>query len=742
MYANIIVDIASEQTDRLFVYRIPEGMQVLTGMRVRIPFGFREKEGFVLSVTEDCSYDPAKVKDIAGTFEDYPALLPELLSLAGQMKDKYHCPLCCVLRMMIPSEMRASRVNVKTEMCTRIAVPRSEIDLLIDGEKRSKKRRLLLQVLSDGEVHSVKELKAVIAEPLDTIRYFADKGTVTLFEREVLRRPSGSHSIQEKHYVLTASQEEALSELIPAIKRRRGEAFLLHGITGSGKTEVYIKAVKECLSSGMSAIILVPEIVLTPQMTEWFRSRFGDRSAVLHSHLSAGEKYDEWRRIRRGDATIVIGARSAVFAPVENLGLIVVDEEHEQSYINGSFPQYDTREVALMRVRNENATLLLASATPSMLSYAMTRRGDYTLLEMPYRANGQPLPQVTVVDMREELRMGNTSMFSSLLQEKLKACISSGHQAMLFINRRGYAPTVKCRQCGYTIKCPYCDVSLTYHEHDQSLHCHYCGYRQPFPDTCPECHGHYLKTLGTGTQKVEEALRRMFPDTGIIRLDVDTTSGKDAYITLLDDFRSGKAGIMIGTQMIAKGLDFPNVTLVGAILADITLDLPDYRSPERAFQLLVQVAGRAGRAHSKGEVIIQTYKPEHYAIQSAARQDYRAFFAEEFDRRKHALYPPFTYMARLLCTADNDRDALVTASCLQEKIQQMLKSRTKQTHSLLYMRCDKCPIEKIQGRYRAQVLMKILNHTQSDFLLAFCQQLSCEQWKADVVFENNPASLA
>lgn len=717
-------------------------MPVCVGTRVSVPFRNYTKEGYILELTDEPGYDPAKIKDIIAPLENYPALLPEMIRLAFSMKDKYHCTLCEALRLMLPSEMRGNRIKVKTELCAELLISANEALALAEKEKRSKRKRLFLNLLSDKKIHPISELKAVVSDPLPLAHEYADLNIVRLFEREVLRKPAYIRENEAKAHVLTVEQQEVMDELLPALHSHTSHAFLLHGVTGSGKTEVYMRLVQHVLDENGTAIILVPEIVLTPQMIDWFKSRFGECSAVLHSKLSAGERFDEWRRIRRGDARIVIGARSAVFAPLENLRLIVVDEEHEQTYISEHFPQYDAREIAHMRTQEANGVLLLASATPSILSYAMTKRGDYTLLEMPHRANGKGMPDVTIVDMREELRLGNKSMFSALLLKKMKSCIAAGDQMILFLNRRGYAPTVKCRSCGYTIKCSQCDVSMTYHSTDNAMHCHYCGQSFPMPETCPECGSSYIRQLGIGTQKVEDELKKLFPDAGILRMDVDTTTGKNAYIDILNAFRSGQARILIGTQMIAKGLDFPRVTLVGAILADMTLELPDWRSPERTYQLLVQVAGRAGRADKNGEVIIQTYKPEHYAISSAVHQDYRQFFNDEFERRKRDLYPPFTRMIRLLCESNLQKEAITTALSFQDEINHFVDQNPLLKKRLLYMHCDRSPIGKIQNVYRAQVLMKVLNHKDTERLLEFCRSLSPSTNTCKVYFEIDPASLA
>ena len=740
MYAEIIVDIASEQVDRVFTYRVPEGMTLKSGMRVKVPFGKWEKEGFVIRLKEQPDYDESRIRPILSTLEDYPALLPELMDLAWEIKSRCHCPLCEALRLMLPSEMRGGRVKVKTEEYVRLLLPQDRIDEAIQQQGRAAKRKLLITILSDGQAHPMDELRAMIKDVRVPLNYLVEKEMAEIVEKESLRSPYYGRPDAPPDPELTPEQQEALSELLPAL-RAPGKPFLLHGVTGSGKTEVFIRLVRRALSQGKGAIILVPEIVLTPQMINWFLSRFGDTMAVLHSRLTPGERFDEWRRIRLGRARIVIGARSAVFAPVENLGAIIVDEEHEQTYLSDRFPQYDAREMAISRGKREGAVVLLSSATPSIYSYAMTRRGDYTLIEMPHRVLNRPLPKIYVVDMRQELRLGNHGMFSTLLQQKLKDCVEQGQQAMLFINRRGYASSVTCRKCGETIKCSRCDVSMTYHSVDQTLRCHYCGAVQPMPKLCPACQSPYIRPMGIGTQKVEEELKKQFPGVGIIRMDVDTTAGKNAHFELVDRFRSGQAQILLGTQMIAKGLDFPQVTLVGAVMADLTLNFPDYRSAERTFQLLVQVAGRAGRGETPGEVVIQSYQPEHYAIKGAAAQDYRAFFSREFERRRSDLYPPFTMMARFLCEGKEMEAALSVAEEIKNRVLREF-SGTPLFRRIFFIRADEAPITRIQDRARAHVLMKLLNHPDTDALLERFQEIAGEEYPVHVQLEINPASLA
>ena len=740
-YAQVIVDIASANTDRVFTYSVPQGMALAPGTRVLVPFGRQTIEGLVISLSETCDLPEEKVKSILEPLEDYPAVLPPLVELAREISADAHTPLALALRLMIPAEMRSGRVKVKTQAVARISIPDDRVNEALGANSRSAKRKLLINLLSDRLPHPVDELKALVRDPLPALRVLEEAGTITLQEEEVYRSPYAPVTERVPDPVLTEEQAEVLRELLPAVRSGSGR-FLLHGITGSGKTEVYIRAARECLGMGRGVIVLVPEIVLTPQMVSWFRGRFGDVAAVLHSRLSAGERFDEWRRIRSGAARLVIGARSAVFAPVRDLGLIVVDEEHEPSYQAENNPRCDAREVAASRAQRERAALLLASATPSILSFAKAQRGDYMLLEMLSRVNRHQLAKVTLVDMREELRLGNRGMFSTLLVERLRACLDSGQQAMLFINRRGYAPSVLCRKCGEALTCKQCDVKLTWHQADRMMHCHYCGLISSLPANCPGCGSSFLRPVGVGTQKVEEEFGKMFPGVPVVRMDADTTSGKDRHEQLLNRFRSGEARVMVGTQMIAKGLDFPQVTLVGAILADLTLNLPDYRAQERTFQLLTQVAGRAGRADMPGEVIIQTYKPEHYAIAAAATQEFRGFFNQEFARRRQLLYPPFTMMVRVLVEARGEEQSREVSSAIRERIAKKLAEAPRLKKRVLFVREDAAPIKRIMGLYRAQVLMKLLAHIDSDEVLTFLNDLTQEPWPCKVGLEIDPASLA
>ena len=710
-FCQVIVDINHEDVDRVFTYRVPKGMTLCPGMRVHVPFGPRRLEGVVVEMTQECDLPPERVKDVVDTLEDYPAVLPSLLELAVHIQKTSFCTLAMALRLMVPAQMRGQRVHEKTQEIVALAVEPDVLGQVIAAQTRAPKRAKVLRALREAPAHELTAaaLRETIGDCRDAVNALAKMGYVKLEKREKLRSPYGAmERLSQQDPQLTRQQENVLSQLIPAVERGGG-SFLLYGVTGSGKTEVFIRAVRKAAQLGKTAIVLVPEIALTPQMVMWFRSRFGEDAAVLHSRLSPGERFDEWRRIRRGDVRVVIGARSAIFAPLENVGLIIIDEEHEQSYIADSMPRYDARELAQERCRREGAVLLLASATPSMRSFAMARRGDLTLLEMPRRVNNRPMPTVHVVDMREELKKGNRSVFSGELVNGLDRCLKAGKQAILFVNRRGFSTFVSCRNCGYVVTCDQCDVSMTYHSVENVLRCHYCGQERNIPTVCPECGSPYIKYFGVGTQRVEEEVQKLFPNVPTLRMDNDTTRTKDAHAMLLERFRRGDARILVGTQMIAKGLDFPNVTMVGIVAADAMLKLPDYRSAERTFQLLTQVAGRAGRADAPGEVYLQTYDPENYSIEAASRQDYRAFFEAEMRRRRQALYPPYTLIARLLYESDDEANAQRAAEAAMRLMEAFFERRVYLRKYVIALRVMACPIKRIKGKSRWQVTLKVVD---------------------------------
>ncbi len=744
MIAQVIVDVVHTNVARPFSYLVPDGMRLCVGSRVRVPLGRRQVDGFVVALDGQTDVPAEKLRPVARVLDPYPALLPALLELADEMALEAHCPLSETLRLMLPAAMRTGRIQQKQEWCAQL-MPGVDAEKQAQNQKRSPKRAMLLRLLTDGQPHTLTDLAALVNEPREPLKVLEQNGLVRLFQREVFRAPDGVEQITPTHApALTDEQREALDIMLPSLRLGKG-AFLLHGVTGSGKTEVYLEMVRQTLLMGKAAIILVPEIALTPQMVRWFRSRFGPETAVLHSRLTDGQRYDEWRRIRLGRARVVVGARSAIFAPVEHLGLIVIDEEHEQTYLSDKHPRYDARRVAVSRAGREGAVVVLSSATPSILSFAMARRGDYTLVEMPNRVNNRPLPQVTVVDMRRELESGNRSIFSRLLIQKLGECVQSGQQAMLFLNRRGYNTFVSCRSCGYVVKCPQCDLSMTLHhleDGSEELRCHMCGAVERPPAVCPECGSKYIRYFGSGTQRVEEEMHKLFPQVQTVRMDIDTTRSRDAHAKLLGRFGSGEAQVLIGTQMIAKGLDFPKVTLVGVVAADMTLNLPDYRAPERTFQLITQVAGRAGRADQPGQVIVQTYKPDNPCIQAAARQDYLAFFEMEFSRRRTGLYPPFTLLARLLVESPREADAKAMAEQLYNTVQTYLLSHPAQKKRTLLVRADEAPVKRIRGQFRYHVLLKLFDHPDTAPLVALLSELSAVSSESCRVYcEINPATM-
>ncbi len=499
---------------------------------------------------------------------------------------------------------------------------------------------------------------------------------------------------------MTSEQQVALEAVIKAYDAKRAETFLLQGVTGSGKTEVYLQAIQHALEEGKEAIVLVPEISLTPQMTERFRARFGEQVAVMHSGLSTGEKYDEWRKIQRGEVKVVVGARSAIFVPFKNVGIIILDEEHESTYKQEDTPRYHARDAAIWRSRYYNCPVILGSATPSLESHARAQKGVYTLLTLTERAKHQAMPTVEVVDMREELHKGNRSMFSIALAEGIRARLERKEQIVLFLNRRGFSSFVLCRDCGTVVQCKNCDISMTYHKASHALKCHYCGYEEPVPTKCPQCESEYIRFFGTGTQKIEEELHTVFPEARVLRMDVDTTRQKGSHEKILEAFGNGEADILLGTQMIAKGLDFPNITLVGVLSADTSLNLPDFRAAEKTFQLLTQVSGRAGRHELPGEVVIQTYTPEHYAIQLAKTQHYVPFFQKEMHMRHRYSYPPYFFVVLIQVSHENALKASEYATMAMRFLQGSLSPQVG------LIGPTPASISRIQNRYRYQCLIK------------------------------------
>lgn len=587
--------------------------------------------------------------------------------------------------------------------------------------KAQRQREVLQFILEMKELLPLplKEVLKALQVSAATVKGLADKGFVAIEEMEVFRDPYRGRRFKPTEPLrLNDEQQHAYDRIVDSLDARRHGVFLLHGVTGSGKTEIYLQTIQHCIEQDRQAIVLVPEISLTPQMVERFKGRFGDQVAVMHSRLSGGERYDEWRKIREGKVKVAIGARSAIFAPFDRIGLIIMDEEHETSYKQEESPKYHARDVAVKRARQYGAAVVLGSATPSLESYhaARSQANDEfapMLLEMKRRALGNELPAVQIVDMREELKEGNRSMFSRSLHQAIETRLQRGEQIVLLLNRRGYSTFVMCRSCGYVAGCPECDISLTYHQKSNNLRCHYCGYAEPAPSVCPECGSEHIRYFGTGTQRVEEELAKLFPGIRVIRMDVDTTTEKGSHEKLLKQFRDKKADVLLGTQMVAKGLDFPDVTLVGVITADSALNLPDFRAGEKTFQLLTQVAGRAGRHQLKGEVLIQSYTPDHYSIIHASGHDYLAFVRDELKHRRNLHYPP--YCRLILITLTHEQLPLLVR--MAENMVSVLQGKARQRGwfgSLDRLTADAfdvlgpvaSPIPRIKNRYRFQCMVK------------------------------------
>ncbi len=700
MFARVIIDIVHSGVDKVFEYAVPEELHIEAGFRVRVPFGRGNtlKEGYVLALSNACEYDESLVKPIHSVISDFAALTSGQIKLAHMVRRYYHTTLACALRLMFPAEMRGGRVKDRYEREFVCALTGAELTEALAALGKAPKQKAVLEAIADGPV-TAQELEQLLPGSTSARDALIKKGIITAYQKEAFRITRRSAEL-EPDYALSDDQQNAVNK----ITSKTGK-YLLHGVTGSGKTEVYIRIVRDCLAKGRSAIVLVPEISLTPQLVEMFERRIGEEIAVYHSTLSAGERYDEWKRMVSGRARVVVGARSAVFAPLRNVGAIIIDEEHETSYRSDTHPRYTAHEIARMRANIEDASLVLASATPSVESYIKAKNGIYQLVSMPSRLFGLKLPAVQVVDMREEILRGNRTIFSSQLYDGIRDTLNAGKQVMLFVNRRGYSTFVMCRGCGYVEYCDDCAVTMTYHANVGSLLCHYCGRKRPLRTVCPECGKPYLKQFGVGTQQVEAHAKTCFPEARILRMDLDTTRGKDAHREIYAQFKAGGADILIGTQMIAKGFDFENVKLVGVVSADGSLYIPDYRSPEKTFQLIEQVAGRAGRK-DPGQVIVQTYSPEHYAIQRACRHDFEGFFDEEMDVRRSVLLPPYSVYFRIVFTGRDE--SAVRDACLdfERGFKETFKDVVDQ---LLLLDASEAPVKKLQGSARWQMLIKALN---------------------------------
>ncbi len=723
LYAQVIVDIAHSQVDKIFEYSCPDTLKA--GGRVKVPFGGRLIDGFVIGVSRTSSYPAEKLKPVAEVFDEEPAIIPECLELMNGISARYRVPKAAALRLFIPSEMRLGKVR---EAFKSYAV-------FTGGEAKlsasAKKQAQALEYLKSKGECGFTEL--CLSFGRGAVNSLVQKGVIRLEKRKVARNPFSGLPSSSAEKVLTPAQRDALEK----IENSEKTVYLIHGVTGSGKTEIYLNVIAREILKGRTAIFLVPEISLTPQMLMQLRGRFGEAAAIIHSGLSAGERFDEWHRLRSGEAKIAIGARSAVFAPLENIGAIIIDEEHDSSYVSESAPRYSTADIALMRAKYNGAKLILGSATPSVETYVKAADGEYGLITLTERVNKKPLPEIIIADMRKEVRRGNNSAFSLALREELDDTLKKGNQAIIFLNRRGYSRQVLCRNCGYVAKCENCDVTLTYHSEENCLKCHYCGTRYRMPAACPECGGVHILYSGTGTQRVVADLKNLFPSSRILRMDNDTVSGKDGHYNILKRFSSKQADILVGTQMIAKGHDFPSVTLVGILDADMSLHFSDYRSGERTFQLITQVSGRSGRAGEAGKVVLQTCAPENYILRYATAYDYKGFFENEIALRRATGFPPYSLICRIMVTSENDRAALEALKNVYFATEEL---RNANPAEFIFLNRMHSPIKKIQGKHRYQVLMRLQGKKLLESIYDIAVKFSTNE--VFIYVEENPANLS
>ncbi|MDO4679835.1 MAG: primosomal protein N' [Aerococcus sp.] len=784
LYARVIVDVPTQQTDHPFDYEIPEALCSLIqcGMRVQVPFGVRELQGFVVDLADETDFS-GDIKPITRLLDEEPVLTPELLDLARDMATSLFTFQIKAMQAMLPGMLKVAyhkyfipteqltlkhrkiyfhmadqvsweeaeetgqiekllqlkdhgevrihytvedQKNVQTEKWIQPLLPAVKLEEKKSTlSKNAKKQQLLLDILIalDGQRLKVSVLTQEYALSMATIKRLEEKGWLKLFDVIVDRDPYADREhATPKPKSLQSQQQDAYDRVSEAIDQHQDQTFLLQGVTGSGKTEVYLQLIQRVRERGEDAILLVPEISLTPQMVEQMKARFGSEVAVLHSRLSVGEHFDEWRKMKEGRAHIVVGARSSIFAPFEHVGLIVIDEEHETTYKQQNDPRYDARNIAKWRGHYHHCPVLLGSATPSLESRARAQNQRYELLLMPKRTNQQPLPAVSVVDMREEYKKKNYHTFSRALRDAIMEAVSAGHQVALLLNRRGYANYVMCRDCGHVFMCKNCSVALTYHYQDRMMRCHYCGYSEPIPQRCPNCHGQHLRDFGTGTERVEQELQELFPAYRVARMDNDTTRKKNAYEKILRKVQDQKVDILLGTQMIAKGLDFPNITLVGVLNADTALYLPDFRSAERTFQLLTQVSGRAGRGEEMGRVIFQTFNPEHYAIQAAKDQDYDAFYQQEMRYRKLNRYSPYFFTVRFTISHFDEADALKAATTLAKVLREDAKGSSDRV-----IGPSQSAIARMKNRYYFQILYQYRDPNRMQQMLSNLRE-TAQEW--------------
>ena len=687
MIAGVLVEITNKNVDRIFEYQVPSFIEedIRIGLRVSVPFGSRVLEGFVLEIKEEKETDK-ELKEVIDVVDKDIVLNEELLELGKWMQKETISSLMSCYQTMLPKALKAKQgtsISIKYDSYY-------QLKKNVDFEHLTGKQKLIVELLQEKKSVIKKELTDISVSSLNTL---IKKGFIEEVKKEHYRNEY--HESVFVRHELTDLQKGVVEEVING----KNNTYLLHGVTGSGKTEVYMEIIDFYLKQGKSCIVLVPEISLTPQMVSRFHERFGNQIAALHSALSDGEKYDEWRRIYRGEASIVIGARSAIFAPLENIGVIIIDEEHSDSYKQSDpSPRYHAKDIALYRAQKHHCSVVLGSATPSLETMARAQKGVYHYLSLPERVNGKDLPKVSIIDMNQAMKKSRNH-FSQELIEAIKKRLTLQEQVILLLNRRGYSSFVMCKNCGYTFKCPNCDISLTYHKSSQTLRCHYCGYGGKVFTKCPECGEEALSNLGVGTQKVEEELAHLFPSARILRMDYDTTSRKGMHEKMIEEFKQHNYDILLGTQMVAKGLDFSLVTLVGVINADTSLNLPDFRSSENTFSLLSQVAGRSGRAEKTGEVIIQTFNPDHYSITYAKTHDYLGFYQKEMNIRRELKYPPYFYLCNVRISGKD-------ASYLFEESLKIKKSLERNLKNVIILGPSSGNLFKINNIFHYHIILK------------------------------------
>ncbi|MBO5292000.1 MAG: primosomal protein N' [Lachnospiraceae bacterium] len=737
-YANIIVDISHEKVDRPFQYRIPPHLQgkLEEGMAVTIPFGKGNKElaGYVMEVTDQAEYAEDKLKDILDIRVGDMPVEADFIRLAAWMKRNYGSTMITALKTVLPVRQK-KKTQEKRTVTLKLPVEEAKEQLAFYEKKHQTARARLLKELIGQQELSYELITGKLHVTTKTIQALAEAGICQIRTESFYRDPVRLEKQETLRKRLSAVQQDIVEKISADLQAKKPGVHLIHGITGSGKTEVYLALIERVLKNGKQAIVLIPEIALTYQTLIRFFNRFPGRVSVMNSRLSAGEKYDQFERAKSGEIDVMIGPRSALFTPFPKLGLIIIDEEHENSYKSESMPKYHARETAVQIASCHAAGVVLGSATPSLESYYRAKNGEYFLYEMKERLTGGCLPTVYTVDLRQELKEGNRSIFSRKLQELLTERLNRGEQSILFLNRRGYAGFISCRSCGYVMKCPHCDVSLSEHRNG-TLVCHYCGYEQPKVSVCPQCGSKYILGFRAGTEQIEEQVKKMYPKARVLRMDADTTRSKDGYEQILSAFANREADVLIGTQMIVKGHDFPDVTLVGILAADLSLSVGDYRASERTFELLTQAAGRAGRGNKPGEVVIQTYQPEHYSVQYAAKQDYEGFYEEEILYREMMQYPPAAHMLAIQIAALAEEGGRGLAERLAEAI------RKSQDGSVRVIGPAPAAIGKINDIYRFVIYIKHREYDRLVEIKDFTEELlnGIENRKETVYFDFDPVN--